>query len=209
MSSTRRAKALSEQLSRPGRVLGLFGSPRRGGNTDILLGEFLRGCEHGGAGAERLYLSKLKVSGCLGCGACTETGRCVVQDEMQDVYDALDRCSRIVLACPVYFYNVPAQAKAVIDRTQALWSRRHRAKNAPEASVAAEARKGFLISVGATRGKRLFEGVRLTARYFFDAMNAEYAGELFFEGVDEKGDIRKHPGAMEDCCQAGRTFASN
>jgi len=190
------------------RVLGLFGSPRRGGNTDLLLGEFLRGCEAAGAVTERLVLSKLKLSGCVGCGGCSRTGSCVVQDEMQPVYEALDRCSRIVLACPVYFYNVPAQAKAVIDRSQALWSRKYLTGRAGGASARVAGRKGFLLAAGATRGKRLFEGLRLTARYFFDAIDVEYAGELLYEGVDEKGDVRQHPTALEECYRAGLALVS-
>ena len=83
--------------------MGLFGSPRRGGNTDILLDEFLRGCTERGAACERIRICELRVGGCRGCGGCEKTGRCVVEDDMQPIYEALERSDRIVMAAPIYF----------------------------------------------------------------------------------------------------------
>lgn len=189
--------------------MGLFGSPRKGGNTDILLEEFLRGCEKAGARCERIRVSRLKVGGCRGCGGCEKTGHCVVEDDMQIVYGALERSDRIVLAAPIYFYNVPAQAKAVIDRAQALWSRKYILQEEQERKRASRpGRKGFFISVGATRGKRLFDGTLQTMRYFFDAIDAEFAGSLLYGEVDEKGAVRSHPSAMKECFEAGLKFVS-
>jgi len=190
------------------RVLGLFGSPRKGGNTDILLEEFLRGCREGGATCERVQICQLQVGGCRGCGGCEKTGRCVVEDDMQPVYEALDRSDRIVMAVPIYFYNVPAQAKAVIDRSQALWTRKYMRQKAGKGPVTRAGRRGFFIGVGATRGKRLFDGTIHTMRYFFDAVDVEYAGALLYGEVDEKGAIRRHPTAMKECYEAGLQFVS-
>jgi multimeric flavodoxin WrbA len=132
----------------------------------------------------------------------------VVEDGMQAVYEALDRSDRIVMAAPIYFYNVPAQAKAVIDRTQALWSSKYSREEIEERSGVAPDRKGFFIGVGATRGKRLFDGTLYTMRYFFDAIDAEYVGTLVYGEVDEKGAIRDHPTAMRECYESGAEFAS-
>ena len=189
-------------------VLGLYGSPRKGGNTDILLDEFLRGCEESGATCERIRLARLKVGGCRGCGGCEKTGLCVVEDDMQSVYEALEKCSHVVLAAPIYFYNVPAQAKAVIDRTQALWTRKYIREEAGQ-GTAGQDRGGFFIGVGATRGKRLFDGTLQTMRYFFDAIDVEYAGTLVYGEVDEKGAIRNHPTAMKECFETGSKFVSS
>jgi len=130
----------------------------------------------------------------------------VVEDDMQGVYEALERCDRIVMAAPIYFYNVPAQAKAVIDRTQALWTRKYLRKEAGGGSSAGRERKGFFLGVGATRGKRLFEGTLQTIRYFFDAVDVKYAGSLVYGEVDEKGAIRSHPTATKECYEAGLAF---
>jgi len=189
-----------------GRVLGLYGSPRRGGNSEILLDEFLRGCTDAGAQAERIVLAKLNMKGCLGCDGCEESGECVQKDDMESLYRSLEQHDRIVLASPIYFYGVTSQTKAVIDRSQALWCRKYRLQKSDQGRDQGRVRKGFFISVGATKGKNLFEGTILTIRYFFDAIDVEYSGELLYKKVDSKGAIRDHPTALKDCYEAGRAF---
>jgi multimeric flavodoxin WrbA len=185
------------------KVLGLFGSPRRGGNTDILLEEALKGAESEGAEIDRLYPSALTITPCTECHGCDETGTCVILDEMQKVYAKLLEADVIILASPIFFYGVTAWAKALIDRSQALWAKKYLVKD-PSMGKEAKRKKGFFISVGATKGQKVFEGAILTAKYFFDALNAEYAGELVFRGVDGKAEISKHPEALQQAREAGR-----
>lgn len=185
------------------KVLGLFGSPRRGGNTEILLEEALKGAEREGAEIERLYLSALTITPCTECHGCDETGTCVILDEMQKIYPKLLEADIIILASPIFFYGVTAWAKALIDRSQALWAKRYLVKD-PSMGKEGKRKKGFFISVGATKGQKVFEGAILTAKYFFDALNAEYAGELVFRGVDGKAEISKHPEALQQAREAGR-----
>lgn len=185
------------------KVLGLFGSPRRGGNTEILLEEALKGAEREGAEIERLYLSALTITPCTECHGCDETGTCVILDEMQKIYPKLLEADIIILASPIFFYGVTAWAKALIDRSQALWAKRYLVKD-PSMGKEGKRKKGFFISVGATKGQKVFEGAILTAKYFFDALNAEYAGELLFRGVDGKAEISKHPEALQQAREAGR-----
>ncbi len=128
---------------------------------------------------------------------------------MQAVYEALEKSDRIVMAAPIYFYNVPAQAKAVIDRTQALWTRKYIRQEAGQGPAARPDRRGFFIGVGATRGKRLFDGTIQTMRYFYDAIDVEHAGTLVYGEVDEKGAIRNHPTAMKECFETGLKFVSS
>ena len=189
-------------------VLGIFGSPRRGGNTDLLLEEALRGAEKEGAKVERLYLSDLTITPCKECHGCDNTGNCVILDDMQKIYPALLEADVILLASPIFFYGVTAWAKALIDRSQALWARKYLLKD-PSLGKKGRKRKGFFISVGATKGPKVFEGAILTARYFFDVLNAEYAGELVFRGADAKGDILKHPETLQQAFEAGRKLAQN
>ncbi|MFA4028562.1 MAG: hypothetical protein GDYSWBUE_000524 [Candidatus Fervidibacterota bacterium] len=175
-------------------MLGIFGSPRKGGNSDLLLDALLNEAEMLGASVERIYVRELKVSPCIECGSCETTGRCVIEDEMQLIYEKLDSADAIVIATPIFFYHVPAQLKCAIDRAQALWARKHKLKVADDAPK----RKGYLIAVGATSGRRLFDGVRLTVKYFFEAIGAEYAGELLVRGVEGKGDVLNHPNALRE-----------
>jgi multimeric flavodoxin WrbA len=185
------------------KVLGLFGSPRRGGNTEILLEEALKGAEREGAEIERLYLSDLDVTPCTECHGCDETGDCVILDEMQKIYPKLLESDVIILASPIFFYGVTAWAKTLIDRSQALWAKKYLV-NDPSMGKRGKRRKGFFISVGATKGQKVFEGAILTVKYFFDALNAEYTGELLYRGVDGKGEILNHPKALEQAREAGR-----
>ena len=185
------------------KILGLFGSPRRGGNTELLLEEALKGAEKEGAKVERLYLSDFTITPCKECHGCDDTGNCIIFDDMEKIYPKLLEADVVILASPIFFYGVTAWAKALIDRSQALWARKYLLK---DSSLGKEGkkRKGFFISVGATKGQKVFEGAILTVKYFFDVLNAEYAGELVFRGVEAKGDILNHPEALQQAYEAGR-----
>jgi len=185
------------------KVLGIFGSPRRGGNTDILLEEAMKGAEMEGAEVERLHLTDFTITPCKECHGCDQTGECVILDDMQKIYPKLLEADVIILASPIFFYGTTAWAKALVDRCQALWSRKYLLKN-PSLGKEGKRRKGFLISVAGTKGQRVFEGAILTAKYFFDVLNAEYVGELVFRGVDAKGDILKHPEAIQQAFEVGK-----
>jgi multimeric flavodoxin WrbA len=121
---------------------------------------------------------------------------------MQKIYPKLLEADAILLASPIFFYGVTAWAKALIDRCQALWSRKYVLKD-PSLGKEGKKRKGFFISVGATKGQKIFEGAVLTARYFFDVLNAEYAGDLLIKGVDVGGDILKQPEVLKQAFEAG------
>jgi multimeric flavodoxin WrbA len=183
------------------KVLGLFGSPRRGGNTDLLLEEMLKGAEEAGAHIERIRISGLEFSPCIECHGCDDTGECVLDDDMGKVYSQLLKADCIILASPIFFYGVTAWAKSLIDRVQSLWVRKYRLKSLP-----GRGRRGFFISVGATKGARLFDGATLTVKYFFDAIGADFAGQLFFKGIEDKGDIRNHPNALQEAFEAGKAL---
>ncbi len=185
------------------KVLGIYGSPRKGGNTDRLLDEALEGARSAGAETKAVYARDLKMSGCLECGGCDKTGACVVQDDMDSVYPLLEEADVVFLASPVFFYGLTAQAKALVDRSQALWSKRM-LKKSPEERKSYDAGRGYLIAVGATRGKRIFEGIELEARYFFDALDMSYAGGLLLRSMEKKSDARKRPEALKQAFELGR-----
>jgi multimeric flavodoxin WrbA len=185
------------------KVLGIFGSPRRGGNTDILLEEALKGAHKEEAEVDRIFLTDYAITPCKECHGCDTTGQCVILDDMQKIYPKLLESDIIILASPIFFYGVTAWAKALIDRSQALWAKKYLLKD-PSLGKEGRKRKGFFISVGATKGQKVFEGAILTVKYFFDTFNADYAGELVFRGVDGKGDILKHPETLKQAFEAGR-----
>ena len=185
------------------RVLGIYGSPRIGGNSHILLDEVLRGAKSVGADVESILSSIPIISGCRECGGCDNTGRCVVRDDMQEVYPLLREADVILLATPIFFYGLPSQLKAIIDRCQAEWNRR-RLEKSPEERKEYHGGRGYLLAVGATKGKNLFEGVKLTAHYFFDALDMSLEGGLFYSKIEGRGDIRDHPGALGEAYEFGK-----
>jgi multimeric flavodoxin WrbA len=189
------------------KVLGIYGSPRQGGNSDKLLDEALKGAESEGAEVSSVRASDLKMSGCLECGGCNETGTCVVDDEMQSVYPRLEEADAIILATPMFFYGMPSQAKALIDRCQAQWSKRMLEKT-PEQRKKYDGGRGYLIAVGATKGKTLFDGAELVAKYFFDAIDMSYERGLFVRSVEGKGDIAKQPDALKQAYELGKKAAT-
>lgn len=179
-----------------------MGSPRKGGNSDLLLDAFLSGVEAGGAAWEKISVCDLKIAPCAECLDCEVTGECVIADQMEEVYRGLREADRVVIAAPIFFYGLPAQAKALIDRCQALWYRQRLRAN----SSGDRERKGFALLVGATRGKNLFAGSLLTIRYFLQSVPACLSGSLVYWEIEAKGEILSRPEALEEARQAGRDF---
>ena len=186
-------------------VLVFLGSPRKGGNSEILTEALLEGVRQAGGAPEEIRLCDLKISPCLNCGGCDKTGKCVVKDDMTKLYEKILSVDRIILASPIFFYGITAQAKAFIDRTQALWNRKRLMKKKGEWIDNPE-RQGFFISVAATKGARIFEGAILTMKYGFDAMGMQYAGEFLVTGPDKRGDMKKYEQTLAEAKEAGRNF---
>ncbi|NQT31504.1 MAG: flavodoxin family protein [Deltaproteobacteria bacterium] len=184
------------------RVLGIAGSPRRGGNTDLLLAEVLKGVAAEGAEVKTIFLNKLDITPCQHCDACFKAGVCRIKDDMQMVYKELEKADRIVLASPVQFMGVSAQAKAMIDRCQALWARKYVLEVPPLGDR--RLRKGLFIAVGGMKLAHLFEPSLAIVKALFKVLDIKYAGDLLFPGVDEKGAIKQHPDALKQAFLAGR-----
>ncbi|MCF8031615.1 MAG: flavodoxin family protein [Desulfarculaceae bacterium] len=189
-------------------LLGIYGSPRKGGNTDLLLDAALDEAQAAGAEVERVYCRRLKMSGCIACGGCDETGMCVLDDGMQAIYPYMQLAGAVLLSSPVYFYGPPAQAKALIDRSQACWSARMLKKTTPEQRKSFDSGQGYMIAVGATKGKRMFECMELTARYFYDALDMTYQGGLLVPGVEAKGQVAGDQDILAQARDLGRKIVA-
>ncbi len=189
------------------KILAFYGSPRRNGNTATLLHEAVEGAKEEGAEVEEIVLRDLKMSPCLEIYGCKKTGRCAIQDDFQKVYDMLVSCDGIMLASPIFFYAVSAHTKILMDRCQSLWVRKYwleGRKREPEKAR----RKALFISVGATKGKRLFDGVILSVKYFLDTFDATLWKSLLYRQLDFMGDVLKHPEYLEECGKAGKDLVA-
>jgi len=188
------------------KILAIYGSPRRKGNTTLLLNHAVQGALDTGAQVEKIVLRDLKMSPCLEIYGCKETGRCVIQDDFQKIYDQLLACHGLMIASPIFFYTVSAHTKILMDRCQSLWVKKYWIDKIPYGQSKPE-RKGLFISVGATKGKRLFEGTLLTLKYFFDILDAELWKALLYRELDVEGDVLKHPEYLQEAYEAGKEFA--
>jgi multimeric flavodoxin WrbA len=183
------------------KVLGISTSPRIRGNSDSLLRQALAGAESAGASSEYVRLADCKIGPCIECNDCYTTGTCSVQDDYQQLLTKISAADRLIFATPVFFMTVCAQAKTLIDRGQCLWAQKYVLKKdlfAPERD-----RRAMVIAVGGSRSKKQFECIRSTMASYFDSLDIHYVLSLFVSNVDARGDIEKHPSAMQEAYRLG------
>jgi multimeric flavodoxin WrbA len=187
------------------KVLGISTSPRREGNSDLLLRKALGGAQQAGAATEHLRLCDYRIEGCRECYGCSETGRCATRDDYQAILDKMLDADRLVFATPVFFLTVSAQAKLLIDRGQCLWVRQTVLRK-PLFEPKRD-RRGVLIAVGGSRSQKQFDCVRQPIQGFFKYLEVEYVGSLCVNQVDEKGAILRRPDALDEAFRLGCVLA--
>ena len=173
-------------------MLGIVGSPRRGGNTEILVDEVLRGAEGAGATVEKVALTDLDISPCRACEACLETGKCVQQDDMTMVLEKMRNSQVWVLGTPVYWCGPSAQFKAFLDR----WFGKGEV-------VGFKGKRAVVtIPLGASD-----EGVaRPLVEMFEGALShaeIEIVATVLAPDVWDRGKVREHPEILSVAYQAG------
>jgi len=192
----------SNEQSSPLKIIAFNGSPRQGGNTEVLLDAALKPLREAAHDVRLFKLNNMNIKPCQDCGGCTKTGVCIHHDEMTGIYDAIREADRIILASPIFFYSLSAQSKAMVDRCQAFWCEKYLLKKSIPSGP--HGRKGLLLLVGGMKkddGKQSAEAV---AKGFFRTISVPEHETLFFGGVDAKGDAEKHPSAVKDVQEAGK-----
>lgn len=102
------------------KILAIVSSPRKGGNSEMLVDRFVEGAQESGHSVEKICLREKKIAPCIACEACLRNGgTCVQKDDMADILQKIIDADTIVLSTPVYYYSISAQLKAMIDRTLA------------------------------------------------------------------------------------------
>ena len=187
------------------RIVAVYGSPRRRGNTATLMKAAVAGARAAGAAVDEIVLRDLKVSPCLEIYSCREGGECRIRDDFQAVRDRVLGAAGLMLASPIFYYAVSAHTKILMDRFHSLWVKRAWAE--PPQSPPAERRKGLFISTGATRGRRLFEGTLLSVRYFFDTLDMDLWRALLYRGLEGETDVLGHPDYLAEAETAGNDLA--
>ena len=175
-------------------ILVLSGSPRKGGNTELLAEAFAKGATEGQHHVEIVSVRDYKVNPCLGCNACFNTdGVCAQKDDMAAIYEKMSQADMLVIASPVYFYGISAQLKAVIDRLH----------NPIRDSFPIQ--KMALLLVGAASLPELFDAILTEYKLCLNFFKLEDAGHVLVRKVNNKGDI-KNTDALNEAYSLGRSI---
>lgn len=188
-------------------IIAFLGSPRKNGNTELLLKEAIKGIEDSGFTVQVFNLNLMSIRPCQNCGGCNNTGICVIEDEMQQIHRAIRTADRIILASPIFFFGLSAQSKIMIDRCQAIWCEKYLLKKPIPDGI--YGRKGLLLLVAGMKKEIGINCAEATATAFFRTVSVSEHKTLSFMGVDSKGAILKHPTALKDTYEAGRELVNS
>lgn len=174
------------------KVTVLVGSPRKGGNTELMVDEFVKGAKEVGHEVEKILLADKNVGGCKACEYCfAHDGECVQKDDMTEIIKKLDETDCLVLASPIYWFNVTAQIKAVIDR------------------LYARASKGYNISCAVMLLDSTSDNVYGAAEKMFEDLTGflkwENKGVIKAPGMAKKGSMLESP-KMKEAYDMGRNL---
>jgi len=177
------------------KIVAFLGSPRKNGNTARLLKEFLKGVsEKKRVTINQVYLQENKILGCTGCGYCETSTRCKLEDDMQNIYPILKAADVLVFATPVYWWSMPSQLKALIDRFQAL-----------KISEIKRKKIYLLITYGGSLPNSGPELVERTFRDIFENVEWELA-KVYSACTDEYMPVEQNVEALKQVYEIGRSI---
>lgn len=185
-------------------ALAVLGSPRAGGTSDTLARLFAEGAAREGLPVQLLALRQKRIRPCCHCGACDRPPhacRLAPDDEAEGILEALERAPLVLFCGPVYFYGLPALAKALVDRAQSRWQRPRAADDRPRPPALSA------MVAGRPRGEQLFSGSELGLRYFFAALGRRLVESRHWRGMDRPEDLLRSP-AAEELRQWGALWAT-
>ena len=177
-------------------VVGLNGSPRHPGNTEILLNEALKGTGKD-AKTVRFDIAFMDVAPCQACEDCFKDGECVLTDEMDKLYDLLEMADVIIVASPIYFSGMSAQTKCMVDRCQALWVRRHLLKLNRRPGVG-----GIILAAAQPQAK--FDNALSELRAFLIGIGVRPTGSITVGGLERRGAVSERPEALSQAFSLGQ-----
>lgn len=176
------------------KVLILSGSPRKGGNSDTLCEQFMKGAEDAGHIVEKIFVTSKNVAPCMACYYCTKhNGECAIKDDMNDILEKMLNADVLVLSSPVYFYSISAQLKAVIDRTVARW-------------LEFKNKEFYYIMTAAEDTDTVMNCTLECMRGFAECLEGSVEkGVIYGKGVYEKGEIQNHS-SMQQAYDMGKNI---
>ncbi len=183
------------------KTIAFLGSPRKDGNTDLLLQEAIKGIESAGLTVKTFRLNLMNIRPCQNCGGCDETGECIIKDDMEEIYREIRTADRFILASPIFFFALSAQSKAMIDRCQSFWCEKYLLKRPLPAGP--YGRKGLLLLAGGMKKEIGLQCAEATAKAFFRTISVPEHSTLSYLGIDAKGAILERHNALKEAFEAG------
>ncbi|MGE5397086.1 MAG: flavodoxin family protein [Chitinophagales bacterium] len=178
------------------KIMAFIGSPRKNGNTDILIEQILQGARTAGAEVKKVYINDLNFKGCQGCRYCKTHDKCRQEDDMTPLYDEIIQADAIILGSPIYMFNVTGQTKLFLDRWYALIRKDQSLRLPP-------GKKSILVFTQGNADENAFEySFSLVSTLFrMSGMDTE---TLIAAGVNEAGEVRRNERLMKEADRLGR-----
>ena len=174
------------------KVLVISTSPRKGGNSDALADQFIRGAQEAGNQVEKVSLYDKTIGFCRGCLTCQSTQHCVIQDDANTIVQAMLSADVIVWATPIYYYGMCGQMKTMLDRSNPLFSADYAFRDI------------YLLSAAAEEDSHTPDGAVTGLQGWIDCFEkARLAGTVFAGGVTAVGEIQGHP-ALKQAYEMGK-----
>lgn len=189
------------------KILGIVCSPRKNGNTETLVKEALASARSFGADTEIITILGKNITPCDGCESCMITGECKIEDDMQDIYNKMLQSDGIIVGSPVYYWNVTAQAKAIIDRTF-LFRRKRQLRNKVGGAVVVIRKSGASFALSALNNFFNLQNMIL-ARSIGPRTEEELANERgcgVIAIADKRGEVRKNKLAITEAQALGKAM---
>ena len=183
------------------KVLAVVGSPRKGGNTDVLMDQMISGAAGAGAEVEKVYLNDLKITPCQACYACKKKPGCVIKDDMQKLYPKILAADAILFGTPVYWWTVSAQLKCFLDRWFALMDSNYK-------SLVANKRCALAVVCQDPDTKGMTDPIIHMFKEGMDFIGIKYVGQVT-ASCDAKGEVVKNAKAMTQARELGRKITKN
>lgn len=181
------------------KVLGVVGSPRKGGNTDILVEKILSGAQKEGNTTNKIFLNDLDIKPCQACMSCKKTGRCAIDDDMQKVYSQVLESDCLILGTPIYWLGATAQMKTFIDRWYALLDASYNTKLKGKSAV--------IIAVCGAPETSMTDFAIQTFEKMFNFIGIELKGKII-TSAREKAEVLKNKSVLEEAFSIGAQLTS-
>jgi len=191
----------------PIKILAFAGSPRRHGNSEMLLDWVLASMsEDQDIRIEKIALTEADINPCRGCNACETLNKCVQRDGMDVYHDKIIEADCIILSSPIYCMGLAAQVKALVDRAQVFRSRKYVLKLPVVPPERKGKRLGVFLSTAGQHWNYVFDAAIPSVKCFYHVIDIRDADirYLMINGVDEKGAIEHHPTAQADAANLGK-----